>query len=80
MGVREVLEVVLWSGVIMTRTASRAAGAMLELLFVIAAWVALLIVGAAMAFQRGGLPWTDPSDPRATARSADSTVRRARRR
>ena len=80
MGVRDVPELVVWSGLVVTRRASRVAGAMLELLFLVAAWAALLIVGAAMAFQRGGLPWTDPSDPRATARSTDSKARRARRR
>jgi len=75
-----VLELVIWSGLVMTRTVSRVAEAMLELLFVAAAWVALLMVGVAMAFQRGGLPWTDPTDARATSRSADSTARRALRR
>ena len=75
-----VLELVIWSGLVMTRTVSRIAEAMLELLFVVAAWVALLMVGVAMAFQRGGLPWSDPTDARATSRSVDSTARRALRR
>ena len=72
-----VLELVIWSGLVMTRTVSRIAEAMLELLFVVAAWVALLMVGVAMAFQRGGLPWSDPTDARATSRSADRSARRA---
>lgn len=80
MDVQDVLELVIWSGLTMTRTASRVAQAMLEGLFVVAAWVALLIVGVVMAFQRGVLPWTDPTDARATSRSADSTARRAPRR
>jgi hypothetical protein len=78
MGVRGALELVVWSGLIVTRTVSRVAEAMLEWLFVAATWAALLIVGVVMAFQRGGLPWTDPTDPRATSKSADSTARRAR--
>ena len=77
MGVRSVLELVIWSGLTMTRTASRIAEAMLEGLFVVATWIALLIVGVAMAFQRGGRSWTDPSDARATSRSADRSARRA---
>jgi hypothetical protein len=80
MVVRGLLEVAIWSGLTMTRTASRVAGAVLEGLFVLATWVALLIVGVVLAFQRGGLPWTDPTDARATSRSADSTARRAPRR
>ena len=77
MAVRGVLELVVWSGLVMTRTASRVAEALLESLFVVATWVALLIVGVLMAFQRGDLPWTDRSDPRSTSRSADSRARRA---
>lgn len=77
MAVRGVVELVIWSGLIVTRTASRAAEAVLESLFVVAAWVALLIVGVAMALQRGGSPRTDPTDARATSRSADRTARRA---
>ena len=76
MGVRSVLELVIWSGLTMTRTASRIAEAMLEGLFVVATWIALLS-SRAMAFQCGGLRWTDPSDARATARSTDSSPRRA---
>jgi hypothetical protein len=52
----------------MTRTAARIVHVVLEWLFVAVTWVALLLVGAAMACQRGGLPWTDPSDARATSR------------
>jgi hypothetical protein len=77
MDVQDVLELVIWSGLIMTRTASRVGEVVLEWLLVVATWIALLLVGAAMSFQSGGLPWSDPTDSRATSRSADSRVRRA---
>ena len=76
MGVQDLLELVLWTGLVLTRTVARVAGVLLEWLFVAATWMALLVIGIVMAFQRGGLPWTDPSDARATSRSAGSTVRR----
>ena len=77
MDMQDVLELVIWSGLVMTRTTSRVAGVVLEWLFVVATWAALLLVGALMSFQRGGLPWSDPTDSRATSRSAGSRVRRA---
>ena len=77
MGVQGVLEVVLWTGLVMTRTVARVAEVLLESMFVAATWIALLLIGAVMAFQRGGLPWVDTSDARATSRSTGSTVRRA---
>ena len=70
------LELILWSGLVMTRTMARAAEFLLEWFFVAATWIALVVIGAVMAFQGGGLPWTDPTDARATSRSADSTRRR----
>ena len=77
MAVRGVLELAIWAGLSLTRAASRAAGVVLEWLFVVATWIALLIVGAAMAFRRGGRPWADPADARATSRSVDRSARRA---
>ena len=74
---RELLELVIWIGLVMTKTAARVAQLLVEWLFVAATWVALLVIGVAMAFQRGGLPWSDPSDARATSRSPGSTTRRA---
>jgi hypothetical protein len=73
---RSLLELIMWTGLVMTRTMARAAGLLLEWFFVAATWIALLVIGAVMAFQRGGLPWIDPTDARATSRSADSTRRR----
>lgn len=71
MKVQGVLELVIWIGIMTTRAVARAAEAVLEWLFLGLMWIALLVVGAAMACQRGGLPWTDPSDGRATSRSPD---------
>ncbi|HEU4720525.1 MAG TPA: hypothetical protein VFS59_04120 [Gemmatimonadaceae bacterium] len=80
MRVQDMLELVIWIGVVTTRAVARAAEAVLEGLFLALTWIALLLVGAVMACQRGGLPWTDPSDSRATSRSPDSTARRGPRR
>ena len=80
MGAQDLLEVVLWTGLVMTRTVARVAEVLLEWLFLAASWIALLIIGAIMAFQRSGLPWVDRTDARATSRSAGSTVRRTPRR
>lgn len=77
MGVQDVLEVVFRSGDSLTRMTARIAQLLVEWLFVAATWIALVAIGVVMAFQRGGLPWTDPSDPRATSRSVGSRVRRA---
>jgi hypothetical protein len=74
---QNLLELVMWTGLVMTRTMARAAEVVLESLFVAATWIALLLIGAVMAFQRSGLPWVDPTDARATSRSAGSTRRRA---
>ena len=76
MGLTDVLELVIWTGLVMTRTAARIVETVLEWLFVAVTWAALLLVGAVIACQRGGLPWTDPTDARATSRSAGSTARR----
>ena len=65
------------SGDFMTRALARIAQLLVEWLFVVATWIALLVIGLVMAFQRGCLPWTDPSEPRATSRSPCSTARRA---
>lgn len=73
---RDLLELVMLAGLVMTRTLARLAELVLEWAFVCAAWIALLVIGAVMAFQHGGLPWIDPSDARATSRSAGSTARR----
>lgn len=73
---RDLLELLMLAGLLMTRALARIAEILLEWLFVAATWIALFVIGAAMAFQRGGLPWTDPSDARATSRSAGSTARR----
>jgi hypothetical protein len=80
MDLQNVFELVFRSGDVMSRSLARTAQFLLELLFVAATWLALLVIGLAMAFQRGGLPWTDPSDARATSRSAGSTARRILRR
>ena len=77
MGVQDLLELVLWAGLVMTRAVARVAELLLEWLFITATWVALLLIGAVMAFQRGGLPWVDSSDARATSRSTGSTACRA---
>jgi len=77
MGVQDLLELVLWAGLVMIRAMTRVAGVLLEWLFVAATWAALLLIGAVMACQRGGLPWVDTSDARATSRSTGSTARRA---
>jgi hypothetical protein len=71
MRVQGLLELVIWTGVVTTRAVARAAEAVLEWMFVALMWIALLVVGAVMACQRGGLPWMDPSDSRATSRSPD---------
>ena len=76
MGVQDLLEVVVRSGDFMTRMLARVAQLLVEWLFVAATWIALLFIGVVMAFQRGGLPWSDPSDARATSRSPGSTTRR----
>ena len=73
---RSLLELVIWSALVVTRLMGRAAGFLLEWLFVAAAWIALFVIGAVMAFQRSGLPWTNAAAARATSRSADSTGRR----
>lgn len=75
-GERDLLELLMVTGLVMTRTMARVAEFVLEWLFVAATWIALFAIGVVMAFQRGGLPWIDPSDARATSRSADSTARR----
>jgi hypothetical protein len=77
---RYFLEMVMWTGLVMTRTLSRVAGFVLEWLFVAATWIALFVVGAVMAFQRGGLRLFHPAEPGATSRSAHSTGRRTLRR
>lgn len=77
MDLQDLLELVLRSGDVMIRTFARVGQLLVEWLFVAATWIALLIIGVVMAFQRSGLPWTDPSDARATSRSAGSTMRRA---
>jgi hypothetical protein len=77
MNMQNVLELVIVAGLVMTRTAARGAQVVVEWLFVAATWIALLLVGAVMTFQRGGLPWEDPTDARATSRSTGSTPRRA---
>jgi hypothetical protein len=73
---RDLLELLMLAGLVMTRTMARVTEIMLEWIFVAATWIALFVIGAVMAFQRSGLPWTDPSDARATSRSAGSTARR----
>lgn len=80
MELQDLLELVVRSGDVMSRTLGRVAQLLVELLFVGATWTALLVIGVMMAFQRSGLPWTDPTDARATSRSAGSTMRRAPRR
>ena len=77
MDLQDGLELLIWTGVIMTRAIARVAEVVIEWTFVAATWIALLLIGAMMAFQRGGLPWVDRSDARATSRSAGSTGRRA---
>ena len=80
MELRDALEFAIWVGLVAARAVSRAAVLAIEWLFVLATWIALLAIGVVMAFQRGGLPWNDPSDARATSRSPGSTARRAPRR
>ena len=77
MDVQDVLELVVWIGVVLTRSAARAAEVILEWVFVAATWIALLLIGLVMSCQRGGLPWVDPTDARTTSRSAGNRVRRA---
>ena len=77
MGWKDVLELVIWVGLITTRVIARVAQVVLESFFVAATWIALFAIGVVMAFPRSGLPWSDPSDARATSRSPDSTARRA---
>ena len=67
----DVLEFVIWVWVVIAQSVARLARVMLEWLFVVGTWVALLVIGVIMSFQRGGLPWIDPSDARATSRSPD---------
>jgi hypothetical protein len=78
MDVQDVLELVVWTGLVLTRTVARIAEVILEWMFVAATWIALLIIGIAMSGQRGGLPWVDPTDARTTSRSAGSRARRIR--
>jgi hypothetical protein len=75
-GERDLLELLMVAGLVMTRAIARLAELLLEWLFVGATWVALFVIGAMMAFQHGGLPWVDQSDARATSRSTGSTARR----
>lgn len=77
MGLSETFEFAIWVGMITARAVARVVQVAFEWLFVVATWIALLAIGVVMAFQRGGLPWHDLSDARATSRSADSTARRA---
>jgi hypothetical protein len=77
MGRKDVLEFAIWVGLIATRVITRVAQVVLEWLFVAATWIALFVIGVVMAFQRSGLPWSDPSDARATSTSPGSTTRRA---
>lgn len=77
MGRKDVLELVIWIGLITARGTARAVQLVLEWVFVVTTWIALLAIGVVMAFQRGGLPWNDLSDARATSRSPGSTARRA---
>ena len=72
---RGLLELVIWSGLVMTRMTARAAGFLLEWLFVVAAWIALFVIGAVMAVQRGVLSRI-AAGARAISRSTDSTTRR----
>ena len=67
----DVLEFVTWVGVVIAQSVARFTRVLLEWLFVAATWAALLVIGVVMSFQRRGLPWTDPSDARATSRSPD---------
>ena len=76
----DVLEFVTWMGMVIAHAIARIARVTLEGLFVFATWFALFAIGVVMSFQRGGLPWSDPSDARATSRSPDRSERRARRR
>lgn len=76
MELQDLLEVVVRSGDVVSRTLGRVAQLLVELLFVGAAWTALLVIGVMMAFQGSGLPWTDPTDARVTSRSTGSTMRR----
>ena len=73
---RNLLELVMVAGLLMTRTLVRVAEFVLGWVFVAATWIALFLIGVVMAFQHGGLPWSDPTDARATSRSAGSTARR----
>ena len=73
---RGLLEIVIWSALVLTRMTARAAGFVLEWFFVAAALVALFVIGAVMAFRRGVEPWANPVGTRAISRSADSTTRR----
>ena len=72
-----VIELAVRSGDFATRGLGRVAQALVEWLFVVATWIALLVVGVVVAFQRGARPWRHASDPRATSRSPGSTMRRA---
>jgi hypothetical protein len=67
----DVLEFVIWVWVVIAQSVARLTRVMLEWLFVVGTWVALVVIGVIMSFQRSGLPWTDPSDARATSRSPD---------
>ena len=67
----DMLEFVIWMWVVMAQTIARITRVTLEWLFVAGTWLALLLIGVVMSFQRSGLPWSDPSDARATSRSPD---------
>ena len=71
MGLEDVLELVIRIGLVATRIVLRAAEVVLESVFLVLAWLALLGVGAVMACQRGGLRGAGASEPRARPRSAD---------
>src|SRR6186997_316250 len=49
MDVQDVLELVVWIGVVLTRSAARAAEVILEWVFVAATWIALLLIGLVMS-------------------------------
>jgi hypothetical protein len=76
MALRDAFEFAIWVGLITTRATARVVQVAFEWLFVMATWIALIAIGVVMAFQRSGLPWSDPSDSRATSRSPGSTARR----
>ena len=75
MALRDAFEFAIWVGLITTRAVARVVQVAFEWVFVMATWIALLAIGVVMAFQRSGLPWSDPSDARATSRSPGSKAR-----